>query len=125
MKPESKAVKLLLQSFVSANSHGIASLVNVSPVVVGISPLVESCLIYIDVMVWCFELMLCVQFKYLSESSLLTPFPIADFCMINDKIIVYSLHFYISLGTNHWLSSPAKNIIYCAVMAQTLSIVEL
>ena len=60
MKPVSKAVKLLLQSCVSANSHGIATLVNVSPVVVGINPLVESCVIYIDVVAWCFELMFCM-----------------------------------------------------------------
>ena len=60
MKPVSKAVKLLLQSCVSANLHGIATLVNVSPVVVGINPLVESCVIYIDVVAWCFELMFCM-----------------------------------------------------------------
>ena len=60
VKPVSKAVKLLLQSCVSANSHGIASLVILSPVVAGISPLVESCVIYIGVVAWCFELMLCV-----------------------------------------------------------------
>ena len=60
MKPVSKAVKLLLQSCVSVNSQSIASLVILSPVVVGVSPLVESCVICIDVVAWCFELMLCM-----------------------------------------------------------------
>ena len=48
VKPVSNAVKLLLQSCVSANSLCIASLVVLRHVVVGISPLVESCVIYID-----------------------------------------------------------------------------
>ena len=58
--------------------------------VVGINPFVESCVIYIDVVAWCFELMLCMKFKCLRESGLLIPFAIVDFCMIHDLIIVYS-----------------------------------